>query len=78
MKISFDVFYSCAKCDVRDQRVRVRSREDPDEDAADWTNHVLSRAVTKDHRRRSPNCDSDRFDVAIPAQGAWYGGPSIS
>lgn len=69
-----DVLYKC-QCSATEFSVHVRARTE-NEDVADWMAE-LTRALTHDHRRRSPFCMSTKMDyvlVPLPENAPFLGG----
>lgn len=57
-----EVVYRC-RCMPGDAAVQVRERLS--HDTADWwVRHVMAHAITVDHRRRSPLCQSEKMMYA--------------
>lgn len=76
--VTIDVKYTCGRCRVTDQIVKVPARLDPDaEDVVKWMEQTLMPHLMQDHYQRSPHCRPREFkQVMIPNQGAWVGAPT--
>jgi len=76
--LHIEVKYSCLGCGLHRVICAVPARTS--EDIVVWVVTVMAKAISADHSRRSPLCDSRTMsEVMVPITGAEViGGPSIS
>ncbi len=76
--ITIPVLYSCKGCGLVKRPVQVAARLS-DQDVLDWMDRELRVALSRDHARVSPDCESPTIEeIMIPMTGCdVVGGPTL-